>query len=106
MSESRWWRFYIEMYYPYMYGLYVIECTGRVENKVHMVSQWKNELMQELIKFFEEKNIFYDEEHLRKLLEMDMTEEFGEVLCNDYGRNGWPKKSIHNVLNMVTKITN
>lgn len=105
MSESIWWRFYVDNYFPYMYGLMRIEIEAEEKNKdIITLQSWKTEFMQEIIKYLEKNQIFYMKETLEEILKFDMNKEFRRVLIEKYKH--WPNNVMQDIFKILENVTN
>lgn len=78
-----WW-FYVKYYFPFMYGLLTIEFEAD-RNDLNLKSL-KSEFYERTKEYFDENNIWYEEEYMQELLDVDMFREFCLVLTSMYDR--------------------
>ena len=82
------YKYFEETYFPFLYGLYQIECeaakTDEQKGK-EKHTEWKEKFLQAYECFWNSEKRFILEEDIAKISEMNMTEEFQEVLV----RNAW-----------------
>lgn len=101
---NRHWRFYIDEYFPYMYGLLTLEHIARRKDKYTMLPRWKKEFMQEIQKYLDKKEIFYLKKDLLEILKLDIRGEYGRVLA--YDAQHWPKDVMKDILEIIENIVN
>ena len=73
------WNFYVNNYFPFMYGLYVIEVFLKPKDKFE-IENVKNEYFKKSKEYFDQNNIFYEEDKLTDLLNGNINKEFGNLL--------------------------
>ena len=100
--DGRWWRFYMENYFPYMYGLMMIENHCKKTKQVSKISTMKRQFIEETIQYLEKKKIFYIKSELEEILKLNMNEEFRRVLLKEY--HEWPREKMEDVLEIVNQI--
>ncbi len=101
MSSSRWWRFYVDSYFPYMYGLMLIEKHCEENNQSDKMSTMKREFTQETIQYLERKQIFYIESELEEILKFNISKEYSKVLLKDFYK--WRGK-MEDILEIIHRI--
>ncbi len=79
------WQFYVDNYFPFIYGLFTIEAFLN-SNDTSVIENVRNDYFIKSKEYFDQNNIFYDEKHLLDLLDGNIKKEFGALLQYLYPR--------------------
>ncbi len=97
---SRWWSFYVDYYFPYLYGLMLIEQKLK-NSEQEKITKIKKEFTEKIIDYLEEEQIFYIKSEMDEILNIDMTTELQKVLLKEYDQWSSQMEDILEILNQI-----
>lgn len=98
---NRWWRFYIDNYFPYIYGLMLIENEIKRTKQLDQMDKIKKEFTEKIIEYLDKNQIFYIKQEMEDILKFDINAEFRSVLLTEYYQ--WPKDKIQDIIEIVNQ---
>lgn len=74
------YKYFEETYFPFLYGLYEIECEAERNDMWQKVGEWKEKYIAAYQTYWSEQGKFSLQEDLDTLKDMPVTSQFGEVI--------------------------
>ena len=99
---SNAWRFYVDHYFPYMYGLMMIENWSTENQQTTKLPNLKKDFTKKMISYLEENEIFYIESELEEILHFNINKEFRSVLLKSF--SDW-ETQMPDILKLVNEVT-
>lgn len=98
-----WWMVYVENYFPYMYGLFELECASKRYKKEYFLLEMKKEFKRQYIEYCKRSNIFYIQKELNKIMDFHIEKEYGRILLIRFKmyRNNQTVKDVLEIVNEI-----